>query len=58
MKKVFREVRLSVPFRTICFQCKKELNFNDRKYLDPGIRPEYYGYHCEECVNQSGNIRE
>jgi hypothetical protein len=54
MKKVFREVRLSVPFRTICFQCKKELNFNDRKYENPSIRQAYYGHYCEECMNQSG----
>ena len=54
MKKQFTEIKLSVPFRTICFQCKKELNFNDRKYYDPSISPVYFGYYCEECMNQSG----
>ena len=54
MKQILREMKLSVPFRTICFQCKKELNFDDRKYEDPGIRQEYYGYFCEQCMNQAG----
>jgi len=54
MKQILREMKLSVPFRTICFQCKKELNFNDRKYYDHSISPVYFGYYCEECMNQSG----
>jgi uncharacterized protein with PIN domain len=54
MKQVLEEMKLSMPFRTICSQCKKELNFNDRKYTDSSIRPMYNRYYCEECKNQSG----
>ena len=54
MKQTLREMKLSVPFRTICFQCKKELSFNDQKYADSGVHAGFYGYYCEECANQSG----
>jgi hypothetical protein len=53
MKQVLREVKLSIPFRTICFQCRKDLNFDDQKYTDPSIREKYYRYYCEECKNQT-----
>jgi hypothetical protein len=49
MKHVFREMKLSLPFRSVCVHCKKSLNFDDRKYTDAGISS---GYYCEECKNQ------
>jgi len=50
MKQVVTEMKLSVPFRTICSQCKKELNFSDKKYADPGNSDRCY---CEDCKQQS-----
>ena len=47
MSHVFREIRLSVSFQSVCFHCKKVLDFDDRKYENLRIRSAYY---CEKCM--------
>ncbi len=47
MRHVFREIGLSVPFRSVCFHCKKVLEFEDRKYENLRIKSAYY---CEKCM--------
>jgi hypothetical protein len=49
MKESFREVKLSVPFRSVCYHCKRKLGFTDRKYINLNIK---FGYYCEECKDQ------
>ena len=49
MKHLFKEMKLSHPFRSVCAHCKKTLNFDDRKYTHAGIGSTYY---CEECKDQ------
>jgi predicted SprT family Zn-dependent metalloprotease len=45
-KDLFREVKLSVPFRSVCYHCRRSLDLTDRKYTNPNIK---FGYYCEEC---------
>jgi hypothetical protein len=45
-KEVFREVILSVPFRSVCFHCRRSLDFADQKYINLNVKS---GYYCEEC---------
>ena len=51
MKVDLREMKLSLPFRSVCAQCKKPLDFSDRKYTEAGNSRRCY---CEECKRQSG----
>jgi uncharacterized protein with PIN domain len=45
-RELFKEVQLSVPFRSICYHCRRPLDFTDRKYVKLDIE---FGYYCEEC---------
>ena len=49
-RELFREVNLSVPFRSLCYSCRKPLDFADRKYINLNIKSGYY--YCEECKRQ------
>jgi predicted SprT family Zn-dependent metalloprotease len=51
-KELFREVKLSVPFRSLCYNCRMPLDFTDRKYVNVNIK---FGYYCEKC---KGHLRK
>jgi len=51
MKPALKEVKLSLSFRSVCYNCKQPLDFNDRKYSDPG---NSFGYYCEKCKREMG----
>jgi len=47
----YKELICSVRFRVVCNQCKKDLDFQDRKFEILSLRGNGY-YYCESCAQQ------
>ena len=53
MKPLFKEMNLSLPFRSVCSHCKNPLGFIERKYSSFGISSRSC---CEECRDRLGGL--